>query len=75
MVLLKINQLEQGCRLLNQTRDLDGRLAWLPALAGAFVQETEADAYIARTVARDPDLWVVEIETRNGQHPFDGTIL
>jgi hypothetical protein len=75
MVLLKINQLEQGCRLLNQTRDLDGELAWLPALAGALVPEAEADAYIARTVRRDPDLWVVEVESRSGEHPFEGTVL
>jgi hypothetical protein len=75
MVLLKINRLEQGCALLTQTRDLAGRLAWLQALSGGLVSETEADAYIARAVTRDPDLWVIEIESRNGEHPFEGRIL
>jgi len=75
MVLLKLNQLEAGCRLLSQTRDLEGRLAWFPALEGKLVPEAEADAYIERAVKRDPDLWVVEIEDRDGRHPFEGKIL
>ncbi|MDJ0609097.1 MAG: DUF1491 family protein [Kiloniellales bacterium] len=74
-LLLKINQLEKGCRVLTQIRDLDGRLAWLPALKGALVEEAEADAYINRAVARDPDLWVLEIEERDGRHPFEGEVL
>jgi hypothetical protein len=75
MVLLKLNQLEAGCRLLSQTRDLEGRLAWFPALEGKLVPEADADAYIARTVKRDPDVWVIEIEDREGRHPFEGKVL
>jgi hypothetical protein len=74
-VLVKINQLEAGCRLLAQARDLEGRLGWLPALAGRAVEEAEADAYVARAVDRDPDLWVIEIEDRAGRMPFEGRIL
>jgi hypothetical protein len=74
-VLLKLNQLEAGCRILSQARDLDGRLGWLAALGGKLVPEAEADAYIARAVERDPDLWVIEIEDRNGQNPFDGKLI
>jgi hypothetical protein len=74
-VLLKLNLLEAGCRVLTQMRDLDGRLGWLPALNGATVPEAEADTYIARAVTRDPDLWVIEIEDRDGNHPFEGTVL
>jgi hypothetical protein len=72
MVVLKLNMLEHGCRILTQARDIDGRLGWLPAMQGKYVDETEADAYIARAVKRDPDLWVIEIEDREGRHPFEG---
>lgn len=75
MVMLKLNQLAAGCRVLSQTRDLDGRRAWLAAFDGERVAETEADAYIARAIDRDPDLWVVEIEHVEGWHPFDGDIV
>jgi hypothetical protein len=75
MVILKVNRLDLGCRVLTQTRDLDGILSWMPALNGDLVPESEADAYIERQTARDPDLWVVEVETRDGKHGFEGKVL
>lgn len=69
-VILKINQFERGCRILTQGRDLDGELTWFPALDGALIEESEADAYLERSASRDPDVWVVEIEHREGWHPF-----
>ncbi len=74
-LLVKLNLLEQGCRVLTQARDLDGRLGWLPALEGKLVPDAEADAYIERSVRRDPDLWVVEVEDRSGRNPFEGKLL
>lgn len=71
VLLVKINRLADGVRLLIQQRDLDGMLGWVPALGEASVSEADADAYIARARARDPDLWVVEIEDRAGRNPFD----
>lgn len=73
-LLLKLNQLEHGCRVLSQARDIDGNLGWLAGFKGALVPESEADDYIARAVARDPDVWVVEIEHRDGRHPFEGDV-
>ena len=75
MLVLKINQLDQGVKVLSQTRDMDGAIAWMPALGGGLVPEADADAYIERTVKRDPDVWVVEIEDREGRHPFEGKLL
>lgn len=74
-LMLKLNRFDRGCRVLSQVRGLDGALGWLQAFKGAHVSEAEADDYIARAVARDPDLWVVEIEGRDGWHPFEGKIL
>jgi len=74
-VILKLNMLGNGCRVLTQSRDIDGNMGWLPALNGATVEESEADAYIQRSVERDPDVWVVEIEHRDGWHPFEGKVL
>jgi hypothetical protein len=74
-VLVKLYLTGQGCRILTRITDLDGKMAWMRALDGRLVPESEADAYIARQSGRDPDLWVVEIEDREGRHPFDGRII
>ena len=74
-VMLKLNQLERGCRVLTQVRDAVGDLCWMTALGGALVQEVEADAYIARSISHDSDLWVIEVEERNGRHPFEGRVI
>ena len=71
-LVLKINQFDRGCRVLSQALGMDGGLGWLAAFSGNRVPEAEADDYIARATGRDPDLWVVEIESPDGWHPFEG---
>lgn len=65
IVLQKISDMSGKCRLLIQQRDLDGKLTWVNALDCEIAEEREADSYIKRATARDPDLWVVEIEDRS----------
>ncbi len=71
-ILLKLNRLEVGCEVWTQVRLIEGELGWMKALNAATVPEREADDYIARAISRDPDLWVVEIEDREGVNPFEG---
>ncbi len=73
-VLLKLNRLDGTAQVLAQVRHL-GRLAWAPGTGPDPVPEAQADGYIARQVRMDPDLWVIEIEDRQGRHWFDGPVL
>ena len=73
-IMLKLNGLENGCLVLQQQRDLNGVMGWMTLFKGAAVPESEADAYINRAIDRDPDLWVIEIEGRNKENPFEGKV-
>ena len=74
-ILLKLNGRAAGCAVLAQTRRPDGALVWLRATGAALVPEADADAYIARQRGRDPDLWVVEIDSASADAFLDGPIL
>lgn len=73
-VMLKLNGLDKGCQVLQQQRDLNGVMGWMKMLKGEIVAESEADAYINRAIDRDPDLWVIEIEGRDHENPFEGKV-
>lgn len=73
-ILLKLNGRENGCVVLQQQRNLDGQMGWMKLFKGQAVEETEADGYIQRAVARDPDLWAIEVEDRSLTNPFEGKI-
>ncbi len=74
-ILLKLSGREGGCTVLAQARRPDGTSIWMRATGPAPVAETDADAYIARQRGRDPDLWVVEIESGSPDAVIDAPIL
>jgi hypothetical protein len=74
-ILLKFNAGQGGCSVLTQARGLDGELLWMRATGPTPVTETEADAYVARQRGRDPDIWVLEIETGSTEELVDGQIV
>jgi hypothetical protein len=74
-ILVKLCGRDNSATVLSQTRQADGTLGWLRATGAAPVAEIDADAYIARQRQRDPDLWVVEIETAAPDKVLDGGII
>ncbi len=75
IVMLKINGLNGVCRLLIQQRDIDGNMGWMNVMDKEDVEESKADAYIQKSCSRDPDLWVIEIEDREMNNPFEGKMI
>jgi len=74
-VLLKLNRFEAGVTVYTQASTMSDEPAWSRGTGPNPVPEADADAYIARQVARDPDVWVLEIEDRKGQYQLDGKVV
>lgn len=74
-IFVKITRGAMGCEVLTQVRTAEGELGWMRGTGPKPVPEAEADAYIARQVKRDPDIWVIEIEDRHGRYAADGKIV
>ncbi|WP_426956608.1 DUF1491 family protein [Muricoccus radiodurans] len=73
--ILCVLRTREGVVVLSQVRDAQGREAWMRGTGAAPVEEPDADAYVARQVKRDPDLWVLEFDAPDGQPPFEARIL
>ncbi len=63
---------ERKARLYTEAFGPDGERLWIQPVSND--QESELDAYIQRQVGYDPDLWVVEVEDRQGRHFITETV-
>lgn len=64
-VVVKVALLDGSARAFERRSDLmTGARAWFLLAEG---EERDVDALVSRTRARDPDLWVIELEDRAGR--------
>ena len=63
--LVKVRLGDGEAVLYRPIRNMSGERVWLPK---GPAEEREIDAYMNSRVDDDPDLWIVEIEDRQGRH-------
>lgn len=69
-VLVRVLQGGDRVRVFSQVRNAAGELGWMCATGTEPVSEARADAYVARARAVDADLWVLDVESGDGEVPF-----
>jgi hypothetical protein len=67
-VVVKLNTLDGSARAFARSWDASGARVWTPIAEGG---EAEVDAAVGRQRRFDPDLWVIEVEDREGRHLLD----
>jgi hypothetical protein len=65
----------QGLAVLTQVRTAEGTPAWMLGTGAAPVDQAAADAYVARQVKYDTDLWVLEFDSPDLRPPFEAVIV
>ena len=73
-IVLKLSKLDGNCLVLNQARDGKGDLVWAKPL-GDWGGEPRAHLWFEKQIKFDPDLWIVEIEDREGRAFVDEPIV
>lgn len=72
-VFLKINRLDGTCVVLSPSRRGEEKV-WTRPL-GEAADEARASDYFARQLKFDPDIWIVEIEDRQGRTFVDEPVV
>jgi len=73
-VLLKLNRLDGTSTVMSQARRGEGELVWVKPLGDAATDDA-ARTYFDKQVKFDPDLWIVEIEDREGRSFVDEPVV
>jgi hypothetical protein len=74
-VFLKVNRLDGSFTVLARAREgAEGRLVWTRPL-GDVADEARATDYFAKQIRFDPDIWIIEIEDRQGRAFVDEPIV
>jgi hypothetical protein len=74
-IFIKVNRLDGTCLVFGPApagmSGAESDRRWIAHLQPAGVSESEAEAFLVREANFDSDLWLIEVEDRDGRHFLD----
>lgn len=74
-IFIKVNRLDGTCTVFGPApagaMGAESDRRWITHLSPQGVAESEADAFLAREAGFDSDLWLIEVEDRQGRNFLD----
>jgi hypothetical protein len=67
-IIVKLNTLDGNAKAYHRSYDLEGNRVWATLAEGV---EPDVDASLVKQRSFDPDIWVIEVEDRQGRHLLD----
>lgn len=67
-IIVKLNTLDGQARAFHRSYDLEGNRVWAILAEG---DERDVDASLMKQRSFDPDIWMIEVEDRQGRHLLD----
>ena len=67
-IIVRISDLQGKSKIFGQSFDMEGDRRWVELAAG---KDAEMETEILRQKKVDSDLWILEVETRHGNHYLD----
>lgn len=67
-VLVKINTLDGNAQAFQRSYDIDGNRIWAPLSQGT---DSEVEEALSRQRKYDPDIWIIEVEDKQGRSLLD----
>ena len=67
-IIVRISDLQGKSKIFGQSFDMEGDRRWVELAAG---KDDEMETVILRQKKVDSDLWILEVETRHGNHYLD----
>ena len=67
-IIVRISDLQGSSKIFVQSFDMEGDRRWVELAAG---KDAEMETVILRQKKVDSDLWILEVETRHGNHYLD----
>jgi hypothetical protein len=74
-ILIRLDRLNGQSVVLSQSRDAQGRQVWMGSNDAEPMPDADVEKYFERRIKSDPDIWIIEIEDRDGRYQPDAPVI